>query len=173
MAQRTRTSSSLDTDHAIAASKYAVGAYVAGLAVTVVVLAIFVDGFDFDVFGIGATFYGAHNVDIGTSMLSLNFLQAATSQESALEILWAVPPIVLAFAGYTFANTRAGQSVGSEPMDGAKAGALVAVGYLVLAVVGTFVFTEGNASPKLGDSVIFMGVLYPVVFGGIGGYLSR
>ncbi|WP_232701309.1 hypothetical protein [Halobacterium wangiae] len=168
-----RQGQSIESFHVKSAALYGVAAYIAGLAATIVFLAVFVDSFDFDVFGIGATFFGAHNVSVGNGFMSLNVLNRLTTEYGSLELLWAVPPVLLAGAGKMFAETRAGRSLGPEEMDGAKAGALVAGGYAVLAVAGTFVFTEGETSAELVETLLYMGIVYPVVFGGIGGYLSR
>lgn len=164
---------SIEKTHVASATKYAVGAFVASVGSTLVLTAVFVENFSFDIFRIGGTFYGAHNVSITNGLASMNFLKLLTAEYGTLELLWAVPPVLLAAAGKTFAETRAGQSLGPDEMDGAKAGALVAGGYAVLAVAGTFVVTEGETAPDLVETVLYMGVIYPMVFGGIGGYVSR
>jgi len=84
----------------------------------------------------------------------------------------AVPVVLLVGAGYLLVKNLAVRTQAA----GAKAGATIAVGVAILTIIGTFVFSvsEGgeSAQPQLVTSVLIMGVIYPVVFGAIGGYLG-
>jgi hypothetical protein len=89
-------------------------------------------------------------------------------------VLFAVVPILLFAAGYVVAVT------GTTPgANGARnAGASVALGYLLPAVVGWLVFTvgiprvQGVAAPN-GVRAIFVCAGYALVFGGLGGKLAE
>ncbi|PSP78033.1 hypothetical protein BRC81_08215 [Halobacteriales archaeon QS_1_68_20] len=62
---------------------------------------------------------------------------------------------------------------GVDVERGAVAGASQVLGYFLLAIVGTFLFTVTfDVGPQLEASATVMGVLYPVVFGGAGGVLA-
>jgi hypothetical protein len=83
-----------------------------------------------------------------------------------------VPVVVLVAAGFIVAQ----QANAIEPMKGAMAGGTLTLGVLVLALLGTFLFetsqTGVSASPDLVMSILLVGILYPAVFGAIGGALS-
>ena len=118
----------------------------------------------------GWLFYNAHFVETvspavfgGTS--SRNLLMQA---EGAGYLLF-VPPVLLLVAGLA-----AGRVAGAEtPLDGARSGALVAAGYLPLAVVGAFLFRyavgDGSVAPDLVTAVLLAGAVYPAAFGALGG----
>ncbi|SDF53820.1 hypothetical protein SAMN04488067_105133 [Halorubrum xinjiangense] len=118
----------------------------------------------------GWLFYNAHFVETvspgvlgGTS--SRNLLMEA---EGAGFLLF-VPPVLLFVAGLV-----AGRVAGADsPLDGARSGALVAAGYLPLAVVGAFLFRysvgDGSVAPDIVTAVLLAGAVYPAVFGAIGG----
>lgn len=86
--------------------------------------------------------------------------------------LYLVPALLLIAAGYLVVRTG--------PIYGARGatygGASVVFGYLLLLVIGAFVFTaptEGAtvASPD-GLQTIWVGLVYPVIFGAVGGKLA-
>lgn len=83
-----------------------------------------------------------------------------------------IPVAVLVATGYVLATEVNAQEI----TDGAVAGATLSLGTTVLAVVGTFLFTINeqslSISPVLIDSVLLVGVVFPVVFGAIGGAIS-
>jgi len=133
---------------------------------------------------VGMLFYNAHFVDTvltgealgetGTS--SENVLRNATTQlpEAAY---FAVPVVVLVVAG--FAAVRLGSRL-TAPADGAVGGSLIALGafpfsilgVLVFETTGSFLFVDGSAAPDLVTGILLVGIVYPVVFGGVGGLLA-
>ncbi len=125
--------------------------------------------------GVGWLFYNAHFVDteipsvIGGAR-SLNLI--AEADGGSLALLYVVPPLLLLAAGLAVGQL----SGASEPTDGAQAGVLVVVGYLPLAVVGAFLFRyavgDGSVTPDLITAVLLAGVVYPAVFGALGGVIS-
>lgn len=168
-----------------------VGIGVAAFVVNFVVMAVFAfiesDGTDSIFTAIGFLLYSSHNVPIQatismggtTRSQSYNVVQtlAATGGNTIPGIVYyVVPVLVLVAIGFVLGGMAAGNRGGS-PADGFVAGAGMAVSYLVLAIVGTFLFTDSamggaSSSPALMQSALFMGIGYPVVFGGLGGVLG-
>lgn len=131
----------------------------------------------------GWLFYNAHGVPFsvrvpgrGTSGSVPNLLLAA--DDGLLPLLFVVPPLLLVAAGAVLARDASAVPAGSLPA-GAGRGATVVAGYLPLSVAGALVFTVpgfnpmnyGNLAPHLLGSVLVMGGLYPLVFGGLGGWV--
>lgn len=83
-----------------------------------------------------------------------------------------VPVVTLVCAGAILAWQR--QSAMDAPLQSAKAGAHVVAGYCPLVVVGAVALRHDHAytiGPYLGEAVLYAGVAYPLVFGGVGGLL--
>ena len=83
-----------------------------------------------------------------------------------------VPILCLGIAGFALARY-----VGSHTtQDGAIAGATILAGTLPLSLLGTFLFTleeDGTAiAPALTESILFVGIFFPLFFGALGGALS-
>jgi hypothetical protein len=91
---------------------------------------------------------------------------------SLLALAYVVPPLALLAAGYVVASSPTVRGLGQS----AAAGALVAIGQLALVVVGALAFAaEGDGaslSVSLPNAVILAGIVYPVVFGAIGGVVA-
>lgn len=87
-----------------------------------------------------------------------------------------VPPVLLVLVGLGVARTLAV----ADLKTGTLAGASLAVGYLPPAVLGIFVFeytrsaagVSVSVGPDLATGVVFVGLVYPLVFGGIGGAIG-
>lgn len=138
----------------------------------------------------GWAFYGAHRVKMESPYVSktFNYLETVYTDATATtvpKILFYVVPLVgLALAGRALASKATGPRATDKQRF--KAGAAVVVGYAALAVVGAAtVFSvdlsslsfgiaqqSGAIKPEMQSAIIFMGVAYPVVAGGIGGYLA-
>jgi len=126
---------------------------------------------------IGVFSYSAHVVDISnglTGNLYLDdefrflFLDGAAIElpvPSVLIVL--IPGFVIA----AFAFWLAYKSDFATPLDGAKVGAASVIVYFPLFLLGALLIEANGASPVLWMSVL-AGIAYPVVFGGIGGYLG-
>jgi len=118
---------------------------------------------------IGWLYFNAHFVATSVPGLfgssNTNFLSGA--EEVTLLVLYVVPIVVLLAAGAAVARGT------SDPTEGAKAGATVALGYLVASVVGAFLVRisvgDAVAGPALVTAILLSGIVYPLVFGGIGG----
>lgn len=127
--------------------------------------------------GVGWLFYGAHGVATrfptaggGTELVNL----VEQSGDRTAVLLYVLVPVLLLLAGAIIARLAAADA----PDEGAVAGATVAVGYVVLAVVGTVGFahaigdTGASIAPDPLTGVLLAGVGYPLVFGAVGGALS-
>lgn len=124
---------------------------------------------------IGFAFYSAHNVRVGISTGgSFDFLGALTSPDVPIAVYYAIPILVLLAAGVLVTRRDHGSPL--DPVAVGATAASIAAGYVVVAVLGRFVFvsgtlTGGTASLVLVDTVLFY-TLYPLVFATIGGALS-
>lgn len=85
-----------------------------------------------------------------------------------VEFLYAVPVLVLLLAGVALAQWAGA----AGPRVGALAGGAVAAGYLLAAVAGLFVATQGGVAPSPLRAVVVAGVVYPVAFGAAGGFAA-
>ncbi len=123
---------------------------------------------------VGLVFYNAHFVQtvveagfLGTSATSL-----IGGENGFTPVLYLVPIVVLLAAGAAVAV----QSGATDAATGAKAGGTVAIGYLVVSIIGVFIMQVGSgstsASPDLVTGIVLAGVLYPAVAGAVGGVLG-
>jgi hypothetical protein len=104
----------------------------------------------------------------GTS--AVNFI---AESDALSPVLYLVVPAVLTAAGLATARADGATDLGRA----LRVGPSVALGYLPLALVGTVLFTisageSSGGSPTLLTAVVLAGVVYPVVFGGLGGALA-
>jgi hypothetical protein len=108
----------------------------------------------------------------GTSMSG----RAVGSVDVPTVLYHLIPVVVLVGAGFVLARYVEAR----DSQTGAIAGATLAVGTVLPALLGTFLFSfeltsfgfTFTACPVLIESVIFVGLLYPAVFGAIGGMVS-
>ena len=133
-------------------------------------------GIDF----IGWVFFNSHFVD---TIISADFFgfggSSATSfigGDGFTPILYLIPMALLIGSGLAV-----GRSQGvTETTDGAVAGVFVLPSYLLLSAVGTLVFrvsTEALGSsfsgqPEFLPSILLAGIVFPAVFGVIGGIVA-
>jgi hypothetical protein len=118
---------------------------------------------------VGWLYFNAHFV--ATSIPGLfgdsttNVLSGA--EDVTLLALYVLPPVVLLAAGAAVARGV------SDPTEGAKTGAAVALGYLVASAVGAFLVrisvADAVAGPALVTAILLAGAVYPLVFGALGG----
>jgi len=132
---------------------------------------------------VGWFFYSAHFASIEESVTALGETQSQTtnivaeaSTQFPAVVYHLVPMVVLVVAGFFMASVLDiyNPSIG----DCAQAGATLFAGYLPLTVAGTFLFEvsvsgagQGGITigPELISSVLLVGLLFPVLFGAIGG----
>lgn len=128
---------------------------------------------------VGLLFYNAHNVDADVPQYSV--LQALEESHNFVVadggstlLLYVVPVIALVFAGALVASYTVADLEASS--DAALAGAAIVVGYFPLVVLGLFVFTvdpgEGAMRPDPLFAIAIAGLVYPLIFGSLGGVLA-
>lgn len=119
---------------------------------------------------VGWLYYSAHyvetTVDLGVRTVYVNLVQEGSGN---LELLYLLPPLILVAAGYVVGRNVEYDDV----LDAAKTGAWVTLGYLPLVALGAVLFQSGGSGPDLVPSLLLAGLLYPVVFGAVGGVLAR
>lgn len=123
---------------------------------------------------VGWVFFNSHLVD---AVIDAPFVGSRTAnfvggEDGFSVLLFAIPAVLLVAAGLAV-----GRSQGvTRANDGAVAGALIVPGYLVLCIVGAVLFRVevGGASgePDLLPAILLAGVVYPLVFGAIGGVVA-
>jgi hypothetical protein len=181
---------------------FGAGAFVVGYLVTYVLVVVDTQvlskGFDDVSFeGVGMLFYNAQFVrlDVGgdatydllTQMARLSDSQPTLDNPLVVDTgLLNFPmltytllvSVVLIGAGYLL--TSRVSTPGSSVADRMEAGMTLAVGYLPLAFFGGFLFedetilgTNNSVSPDIFAGVLVAGLVFPLVFGAIGGYLSQ
>ena len=123
---------------------------------------------------VGWVFYNAHLVDISYTGVGVftpprSFIGG---EDGFTVLLYLIPPALLVIAGLAVGRYQGA----AEPTQGAIAGALVTPGYLVLSIVGAFLFTvsvgDASGAPDLIPAVLVAGLVYPTVFGALGGVLA-
>ncbi len=91
-----------------------------------------------------------------------------------VQVTYVVVPLALLAAGFLAARTS---GLADDIADSAVAGALVAVGYLVLSALGSVLFAASgdgtSLSVPLVNAVVVAGIVYPVICGGLGGVIAH
>lgn len=125
------------------------------------------------------TYFNAHFVPTEVPQTGL-FSMLPREQNVVLDgslaeaLLLAVPPLVLVVAGVAVAVRFRGRLEGAA--EYAVAGATIAVGYLLVTIVGvllsTVVVDGGLFRPSPLEAIVIAGLLYPLVFGALGGLVA-
>lgn len=120
---------------------------------------------------VGWIYYNAHFVEttVDAPIFGTNAVNFIAQSEGNAWVLYLLPPLVLLATG-----ALAARYTGHESAEaGAKTGALLTPGYFVLAVVGALAFGvssgQASAGPDLLMAAFLAGIVYPVVFGALGG----
>ncbi len=129
---------------------------------------------------IGWVFFNSHFADTVVDADFLGFGGSSTVSfiggDGFTPLLYLVPVALLIGAG-----VAVGRSVDvTETTDGAVAGALVVPSYLVLSAIGALLFRVSaeafgasfSGQPELLPSVLLAGIVFPAVFGAIGGIVA-
>lgn len=119
---------------------------------------------------VGWLYYSAHFVDTSLQFgpIGPTTVDLIGDGGGSLESLYFLPPIVLLVAGAIVAIR-----VTAATATGPQIGATVVVGYVISAIVGVFVFRIGANGPALIPAVVIAGIIYPIVFGAIGGFIAQ
>jgi len=118
---------------------------------------------------IGWLYFNAHFVDASVPGLfgssTTNLLSGA--EEATLLVLYVLPPLVLVAVGAFVARGT------TETAEAAKEGAAVTAGYLPASLVAAFAVRisvgDAVAGPVFVTAVLLAGLVYPLVFGVVGG----
>ena len=84
-----------------------------------------------------------------------------------VEYLYAVPILVLVAAGAVVASVAGA----SDPYDGLRAGMGVTAGYVAMVVLGLLAAVHLGTGPSPLRAVVIAGIVYPVAFGSLGGFI--
>jgi hypothetical protein len=120
--------------------------------------------------------FNGHFVDLGYrgSVGSGSFNLIDLAGGGLLELTYLVPPVTLLVAGFLVARSS---GLAADLSDSAVSGALLAGGYLVLALAGSVVFAYSSGDVSLSVPVmnvlVVAGVVYPVLFGALGGLVAH
>ncbi|MFC4408706.1 hypothetical protein [Haloarchaeobius iranensis] len=114
----------------------------------------------------GWRFYASHGVPIVAG-------GARVGTDGLVPVV--VPAAVLVLAGWVLVDRR--DRVDAEAGDAAVTGAAVTTGYLFGAVACRLVLVTAltrpfPAAPALVETVLYAGLAFPLVFGGLGGYVG-
>lgn len=131
---------------------------------------------------VGWLYFGSQFVDVELSWAlgteSMNYLEEASTELSIPTLVYRLVPIVaLVGGGRLLAEKTLPATATAE--EGAKRGATLAAGYLLAVVFGSQLFTwsvdDGDATASMGveftEALLVSGLVYPLLFGAIGGYL--
>lgn len=121
---------------------------------------------DFFVYGVGWKIYDSFFVTVPENFEFLNSELVVPALGYTV-----LAGFFLFLAGRSVARTNGTFDTPNEQM--ALYGATVAVGYTLAAIAGAIILEEGGRSPDLVESILFIGIVFPVVFGGLGGYLAK
>ncbi|MXR19133.1 hypothetical protein [Halobacterium bonnevillei] len=122
------------------------------------------------------TYYGGHFVEVTPEDLMYSSTNIATYLGGIHLLAFVIPGVILVIAGYHYTRTQNPSSL----TDARVYGASIVGGYAVLMLLGVFLFNHSQADGygnqwaltlSMGRS-LFAGILYPLVFGAIGGQLA-
>ncbi|MFB6103788.1 MAG: hypothetical protein ABEJ57_01700 [Halobacteriaceae archaeon] len=131
---------------------------------------------------VGMVYHSVHNADYRFTLVTESGEVSRTLGRPFLSgkwLPWLIPMAALVVGGYALARRLDIRS----PEAAAKAGAGIVAGYAPAAILTVWVFSWTETTTRLGQTstmtlgpdlvstAVFVGVLYPVVFGGLGGHL--
>lgn len=118
---------------------------------------------------VGWVFFNAHlssTVFEGLFAGSRNFVGG---QDEFSVVLLVLPPLLLIAAGLAVGRAA---GVDHDVTDAVLAGLAVVPGYLLLSLVGVFLFAVEGAGPDPITGALLAGLLYPAVFGVVGALVA-
>ena len=122
---------------------------------------------------VGWLFYSGHFIDIRISarmgpVETTVYIDLISEGSGNLELLYLFPPILLLVSGFLIVSYLDIDRV----VDGATLGASITVGYLIAIALGLLLFAYGDTRPDPVPALIIAGIIYPAVFGGLGGVVA-
>ena len=122
---------------------------------------------------VGWLFYNAHMVAVEIPTPGGAVSRDLLAAQGGPVALYLAPPVLLTLAGWGVARQARDLP---DVRAGARAGATVVVGYLLVAVAGAFVLSAdafgATVGPDLLGAAAVAGLLYPLVFGSLGGAIA-
>lgn len=126
---------------------------------------------------VGWVFYNAHFFDIHVSDCCRSTETTVIGGDGFTPLLFVIPPILLFVAGFFIAGFSLSRYHGDSNLTiGVSEGLTILPGYLFMLIVGQDLFWIGewfgeiSAGPS--GPLILTGLLYPLVFGSLGGFLA-
>jgi hypothetical protein len=119
---------------------------------------------------VGWVFFNAHFVETAVDLgfLGSGSLSFIGGEDGFTPFLYVIPPLVLVAAGLAV-----GQYGDIDDAGAALISVIgIVLGYLVLVLVDLFAFQAGGTGPVLATGVLLAGIIYPFVFGTIGGLVA-
>lgn len=124
---------------------------------------------------VGWVFFNGHLVDtviVDIPGIGDQTTNAIGGDDGFSQILYLIPVALLTAAGLALGRS---QGVASAS-DGALVGSTVLPGYIALTIVGMLLFQvsigPATGRPEQLEAILFAGILYPAVFGTLGGVLA-
>lgn len=119
---------------------------------------------------VGWVFYNAHAVELQVPAMGAgSATRSLVGNGGAPSLVYVLPPLVLLVVGAGVASWTDAE----ELSEGVVAGAAMVLGYVVLAIVGAFLFRyslqDAFIGPLTVHAVVLAGMVYPLLFGAIGG----
>ena len=122
---------------------------------------------------VGWLFYNAHLVSVEIPVPGGTVSRDLIASQGAPVALYLLPPALLTGAGFLVARQA---DYLPDLRAGLRAGATIVVGYLLVAIAGAFVLSAdtfgATVGPDLLGAAAIAGLLYPLVFGAIGGAIA-
>ena len=122
---------------------------------------------------VGWLFYSAHFIETRISaqfgpVETTTYVDLISQGSGNMELFYLVPPLVLVAAGFSTVLMLAIDDIA----EGATFGASITAGYLIAVALGFVLFAYGDTRPDPVPALIIAGVIYPAVFGGLGGAVA-
>lgn len=121
---------------------------------------------------VGWVFFNAHFVETVFDIPIFGGSGSFIGGDDGFTILLYVVPIALLLgAGFV-----AGQYAGVErynPVRAALVGGSITIGYVVLCVIGVFLFATTNVTPDTVTALLLAGIVYPLLFGSGGAVVAH
>lgn len=122
---------------------------------------------------VGWLFYNAHLVPVEIPTAGGTVSRDLIASQNAPVALYLLPPLMLVGAGFIVARMADDLP---DVKAGARSGATIVVGYLLVAIAGAFVLSASafgaTVGPDLLGAAAVAGLVYPLVFGSIGGAIA-
>lgn len=126
---------------------------------------------------VGWIFYNIHFFDIHISDCCVATNRTFIGADGFTPVLLFIPPVLLFVAGFSVARfSLVHYQKESKLLSGFSEGGAIIPGYFLMILIGHFLFSLGDwfsgatASPS--GSLILAGIIYPLVFGSIGGFTA-